>query len=108
MRYTPAFPSLFLAVAAGALHARADHESAIAIAKDAIRLNQQDGHARVILCSALMGAGREHEAVDTAVALKRMEPDFLPIPYLNGLPFRDEEMRRQLTVNCSRAILNAE
>jgi DNA-binding winged helix-turn-helix (wHTH) protein/TolB-like protein len=108
MRYTPSFPSLFLTVAAGALHARADHEAAIAIAKDAIRLNQQDGHARAILCSALMCADREREAVDTAVALKRMEPDFLPIPYLNSLPFRDEEMRRQLTINCSRAILNAE
>jgi len=55
-----------------------------------------------------MCTSREHEAVDMAVALKRMGPDLLAIPYLNGLPFRDEEMRRQLSVNCSRAFLSAE
>jgi len=71
-------------------------------------LNPNDGDAKAILCSALLESGREHEAVAVAVDLKRMEPDFCPIPFLNRLPFRDEKMRSQLAVNCSRAILSAE
>jgi tetratricopeptide (TPR) repeat protein len=108
MRFTPTYPPLFATVLSGALHARGDHDASIAIAKDAIRVSPNDGHARAILCSALMASGREHEAQAVGVELKRMEPDFLPIPFLNRLPFRTEEMRRQLALNCSKAILNAE
>ena len=108
IRFTPVHPSLFAGTLAGALHARGDHEAAIAIAKDAVRLNSNDGHAKAVLCSALMAGGREPEALAVAVELKRMEPDFRPIPFLNRLPFRHETMRQQLTLNCSRAILAAE
>jgi DNA-binding winged helix-turn-helix (wHTH) protein/TolB-like protein len=108
IRFMPNYPPLYAAVLAGALHARGDPEAAIAISKDSVRLNPNDGHAKAILCSALLESGREQEAVAVAVDLKRMEPDFCPIPFLNKLPFRDEKMRSQLAVNCSRAILAAE
>ena len=108
IRLSPAYPAWFATILAAAVHARGDHEAAIAIAKEAVRLNQNDGHAKLVLCSALMAIGREVEATAVGVELKRMEPDFLPIPFLNRLPFKNEDMRSQLTVNCSRAILNAE
>lgn len=108
IRFTPVHPSLFAGTLAGALHARDDHEAAIAIAKEAARINPNDGHAKLILCSALMAIGRDVEATAVGVELKRMEPDFRPIPFLNRLPFRHETMRQQLTLNCSRAILRAE
>jgi DNA-binding winged helix-turn-helix (wHTH) protein/TolB-like protein len=108
IRFMPNHPPFFAVVLAGALHARGDHNAAIAIAKDAVRLNQNDGHAKAILCSALVAIDREPEALAVAVELKRMEPDFRPIPFLNRLPFRHDHMRDQLTLNCSRAILQAE
>jgi len=108
IRFMPNYPALYAAVLAGALHARGDHEAAIAIAKDSVRMNPNDGHAKAILCSALQESGRVQEAVAVAVDLKRMEPDFCPIPFLNRLPFREETMRSQLALNCSRAILAAE
>jgi DNA-binding winged helix-turn-helix (wHTH) protein/TolB-like protein len=108
IRFMPNYPPFYAAVLAGALHARGDQEAAIAIAKDSVRLNPNDGHAKAILCSALMELGREQEAIAIAVDLKRMEPDFCPIPFLNNLPFRHDDMRSQLALNCSRAILSAE
>lgn len=107
IRFSPAYPPLFAAVLAGALHARGDHATAIAIAKDSLRLNQQDGHARVILCSALMASGRENEARSIAVDLQRMEPEFLVQSFLERSPFRNQEMRTQLSESYARAIEEA-
>jgi tetratricopeptide (TPR) repeat protein len=107
IRFSPAYPPLFAAVLAGALHARGDQETAIAIAKDSLRLNQQDGHARTILCSALMDSSREQEARAVAVDLKRLEPDFQTIAFLERLPFRSEDMRKQLAGNFSKALEGA-
>ena len=104
IRFSPAYPPLFAAVLAGALHARGDHSAAIAISKDALRLNQQDGHARVILCSALMASELTTEAKAVAVDLQRMEPDFEVQSFLERLPFRNAEMRSQLSENYLKAI----
>ena len=104
---TPVYPLLFAAVLAGALHARGDHATAIAIAKDSLRLNQQDGHARVILCSALTASARAAEAKSIAVDLQRMEPDFEVRSFLERLPFRNPEMRAQLSESYASAIESA-
>ena len=108
IRFSPAYPPLFAAVLAGALHARGDHSTAVAIAKDSLRINRQDGHARVILCSALMASGSETEAKSVAVDLQRMEPDFQVRSFLERLPFRKPEMRSQLHDNYANALLEAE
>ena len=78
------------------------------IGRGLVRVNNNSGQAKAILCSALMAASRTDEELALAVELKRAEPAFLPIPFLNRLPFRDGAMCSQLAVNCSRAILDAE
>jgi len=88
----------------GALHARGDQETAIAIVKDSLRLNQKDGHARVILCSALIASGREQEARSVAVDLLRMEPDFQVAAFIDRQPFRNQVMHQQLAGNFTKAI----
>lgn len=76
IRFSPVYPPLFATVLAGALHTRGDHSTAVAIAKDSLRINRQDGHARIILCSALMSSGNDTEAKSIAVDLQRMESGF--------------------------------
>lgn len=104
IRFSPVYPPLFAAVLSGALHARGDQETAIAIVKDSLRLNQKDGHARVILCSALIASGREQEARSVAVDLLRMEPDFQVAAFIDRQPFRNQVMHQQLAGNFTKAI----
>ena len=100
IRFSPAYPPMFAAVLAGALHANGDHESAIAVAKEGQRINPNDVHTGVVLCSALTAAGRNDEARLVAVNLLRSSPTLDVGTFVDGLPFRNSEMGAQLTENC--------
>ena len=76
IRFTPAFPPMFTAVLAGVNHARGEHEMAIAVAKEGQRINPNELHTGVVLCSALMEIDRRDEAHMVAVNLLRSNPDF--------------------------------
>lgn len=100
IRFSPAYPPMFAAVLAGAYHAIGDHETAIAIAKEGQRINPNDKHTGIILCSALIDVGRDDEARLVAVNLLRSDPSFDVDAFINNLPFQNREMGRQLATNC--------
>jgi Flp pilus assembly protein TadD len=62
---------MFAAVLSGGLHAKGDQETAIAVAKEGQRINPNDMHTGLVLCSALAEAGRNDEARLVAVNLLR-------------------------------------
>lgn len=100
IRFSPAYPPMFAAVLAGALHANGDQESAIAVAKEGQRINPTDLHTGLVLCSALTEASREDEARLVAVSLLRSNPTLDVASFVDGLPFRNQEMGAQLAGNC--------
>ena len=99
IRASPAYPPLFGIVLAGTLHARGDHEGAVAVAKEAVRLNPADVLGRILLCSALVEAGRRAEARDIAEELRAFEPARETARLLADLPFRRPRMREQIVAN---------
>lgn len=100
MRFTPAYPPIFLAVLAGALHASGDHDAAIAVAKEGQRINPNEAISATLLVSALWEAGRRDEARLAAVRQLRAEPAFDVSSFIDRLPFRDSGMAWQLRDNC--------
>jgi adenylate cyclase len=104
IRFSPAYPPMFTAVLAGSLHANGEHETAIAVAKDGQRINPNDIHTGLILCSALSEIGRNDQARMVAVNLLRSNPSLDVGAFVGGLPFRRAEMGEQLTKNCLNCI----
>ena len=101
IRFSPAYPPMFAAVLAGALHANGDQETAIAVAKEGQRINPNDMHTALVLCSALAEAGRNDEARLVAVNALRSDPALNVTSFIDGLPFRNDDMGAQLTRNCT-------
>ena len=99
IRYSPAYPPMFAAVLAGALHAKGDQETAIAVAKEGQRINPDDPTIGLILNSALWQAERQDEARLVAVRLLRAHPSMDVKSFVDRMPFREERMGIQLTEN---------
>lgn len=104
IRFSPAYPPLFAVVLSGALHAQGDQEGAIPIAKEMMRLAARDPLARLILTSALMEADRQLEARAFAREMREIDARFEIDPFLARMPFRHNEMRKQLSRNFMRAL----
>jgi class 3 adenylate cyclase/DNA-binding winged helix-turn-helix (wHTH) protein/TolB-like protein/tetratricopeptide (TPR) repeat protein len=104
IRFSPAYPPMFAAVLAGALHANGEHETAIAVAKEGQRINASDLQTGLILCSALSEAGRNDQARLVAVNLLRSHPNLDAEAFIGNLPFRRPEMGAQLIQNCTSCI----
>jgi tetratricopeptide (TPR) repeat protein len=104
IRFSPAYPPLFAVVLSGALHAQGDHEAAVPIAKEMMRLAGRDPLPRVILTSALMEVDRQLEAHTLALEMREFDGQFEIDPFLALMPFRRDDMREQLSHNFTRAL----
>lgn len=104
IRFSPAYPPLFAVVLSGALHAQGDHEGAIPVAQEMMRLAVQDPMARVTLTSALMESDRPLEARAVAREMREVDANFEIDPFLARMPFRRDDMREQLSRNFTRSL----
>ena len=101
IRYAPIYAPWWLEVLASAYHHVGEHDRAVAVIREALRLNPSAVDARLIGAAACIGGGWASEArylVDVALA---NHPELSAGAWCAGLPYRDgstrEALRRALT-----------
>jgi adenylate cyclase len=91
IRLQPVYPPFFASMLATAYLAAGQVESALAVAKEALRLNARDLQSRLVLLAANRLAGNRELARTFAREILRLEPTFSVSAYSGDQPYRDSE-----------------
>jgi tetratricopeptide (TPR) repeat protein len=91
IRLQPVYPPFLASMLATAYLAAGQVESALAVAKEALRLNPRDLQARLVLLAANQLLGNQQLARTFGREIVRLEPAFSVDMYSRDQPYRDRE-----------------
>ena len=89
IRLQPVYPPFFACMLAAAYFASGQNEAALAVAKEALRLNPRDIAARLVLVAAARAAGADRLSDIFAAEVLHLEPVFSVGAWRAGQPYRD-------------------
>lgn len=89
IRLQPVYPPFFACMLAAAYLASGQTETAILVAKEALRLNARDIATRLILVAAARAAGADRLSDIFAAEVLHLEPAFSVSAWRAGQPYRD-------------------
>lgn len=96
VRLTPVQPPIYPAILASAYYGCARHEEAIAAARAAIDLNEQDIDPHLILTASNVALGRSEEARSAAQKVRLLKPDFDLTAFAASQPYKDPNVLDEL------------
>jgi adenylate cyclase len=91
IRLQPVYPPFLASMLATSYLAAGQVESALAVGKEALRLNPRDLQSRLVLLASNQIAGNRELARIFASEVRRLEPEFSVDAYSNDQPYRDHE-----------------
>ena len=89
IRLQPVYPPFFACMLAAAYLASGQPETALVVAKEALRLNSRDIAARLILVAAARTVGADRMSDIFASEVLHLEPAFSISAYRAGQPYRE-------------------
>jgi adenylate cyclase len=105
IRLCPIFPSWYLVMRGRAYWAMGRTDEAIAAARSAIEYDPDLSYAYLTLIKVLAESGREDEALRAAGEVLRIDPGFSVTAWVEGMPYRDPELRsRQNAALCKAGL----
>jgi len=103
MRVQPLHPPFYLHMLALAYRAKGELDSAVAAAKQALKLTPNDLANRIVLASAYIGLGQQNLAEESAAEIKRMDPSFSVAQFAKAQPYRNTALLKQLVADLQAA-----
>lgn len=91
IRLQPVFPAFFACILAASYFTNGQPEAALAVAKEALRLNPRDIPARLVLVAGCHATGAHRLARIFAAEILRLDPAFSVAAYREGQPYRESE-----------------
>ena len=96
LRLAPVYPPFFQATLAAAYYGSGRYDEAIAAAREAVKSDQNNLDAFLILAGANAALDRKEEASKAVSAVKRIKPDFRLQKYAETQPYKAPETRERV------------
>jgi TolB-like protein len=106
IRLSPVYPPFFQTTLAAGFYGSGRYEEAIAASREAIKSDQDNLDALLILAGANAALERKEEALKTASAIKTIKPDFTLDKYAETQRYKDPQTLEQVITLLQKAGLD--
>jgi tetratricopeptide (TPR) repeat protein len=103
LRLSPFYPPFFQTTLAAAYYGSGRYDEAIAAAQEAVKSDQNNLDAFLMLAGANAALDRREEASEAASEVKRIKPDFMLQKYAETQPYKAPEKREQVITMLQKA-----